>query len=697
MTKNSDINPPVAKLIPKRLNYHGEEQIDNYYWLREKDNPEVIEYLKAENNYTKIKMKHTEEFQDLLFKEIRGRIKEDDVSAPERAAGYRYFFRMEKGMQYKKFFRKKLEGDFDEELLLDVNELAKGFSYFKVGSFKISPNHDYLAYSVDMNGSEEFTIFIKNLRDRSILEDRITNTACGLFSEVGPFGLEWAADNKRIFYTTLDKTKRPYKLFSHEIGTDPNEDELIYHEKDKAYYLHLTKTRDQTYFLMTLQSNTTSEVHFLPTGKYEVKFKVIHPRQPNMEYYVEHQNGNFIIRTNDEALNFKLMETSVSNPKKENWKELVPHRELIHLRDFEVFENHLVLHEREEGLTKIRVINQKTNEDYYVDLPDPVYTCGKPLQTMVHREFKSNRLRFVYTSLVTPNSIFDYDMVTKERELVKQDEVLGYDPSEYHTERIAVKTIDEESVYISLVYKKGIKLDGKNPLLLYGYGSYGYSIDPEFLSYRISLLDRGFIFVIAHIRGGSELGRNWYEDGKLLRKKNTFTDFIACAEHLIHKGYTSSNMLCILGGSAGGLLMGAVTNMRPDLFKAVVARVPFVDVINTMFDPSIPLTVIEYEEWGNPNEKECYNYMKSYSPYDNVVKKKYPRMLLTAGLNDPRVQYWEPAKFVAKLRALKTDSNLLLLKTNMGEGHSGKSGRYEIIEETAFYYAFIIDSLGLIQ
>ncbi len=693
MASKNSVRPPVAKIIPKKSMYHGEELVDNYYWLRERTNPEVIDHLEAENKYTETMMKHTENLQDRLFEEIKGRIKEDDVSVSEKAGKYQYYFRMEKGKQYKKYFRKKIAEDLEEELLLDENELAKGYGYFKIGSFKISPNHDFLAYSFDVNGSEEFTIYIKDLRDNTILEDRITNVAYGGSFEKS--GLEWTNDNKSFFYTTLDETKRPFKLYRHKIGSDPKEDRLIYHEKDNAYFLYLTKSRDQTYFIMTLRSNITSEVHFLPVSNPDGNFTIIRPRQPKMEYYIEHQKEYFIIRTNEEALNFKLMEAPTTNLEKENWKELIPHRESVLLRDFEVFENFLVLHEREDGLTKIRIINRESNEDYYVDFPDPVYTCGKPLITLVHPEFKTNLLWFIYTSLVTPNSVFKFNMGTKKRKLIKQDEILGgYDSSKYHTERIAAQAMDGKLVYISLVYKKKTLLNGKNPLLLYGYGSYGYSLDPEFLSYRISLLDRGIIVAIAHIRGGSELGRKWYEEGKLLHKKNTFTDFIACAEYLITQRYSSNDRLCVMGGSAGGLLMGAITNMRPDLFKAVIARVPFVDVINTMFDPSIPLTVTEYEEWGNPNEQEFYDYMKSYSPYDNVIQQDYPTMLITGGLNDPRVQYWEPAKWVAKLRTLKTDSNLLLLKTNMGEGHSGKSGRYEIMKETAFYYAFILDSVG---
>jgi oligopeptidase B len=695
MTSNEIIKPPVAKKLPKKSIYHKEELIDNYYWLRERDNPEVLEYLIAENKYTETMMKHTEKLQNRLFEEMKSRIKEDDVSAPERAGDYQYYFRMEKGKQYKKYFRKKIEATLEEELLLDENELAEGYGYFKIGAFRVSPNHEFLAYSVDVNGSEEYTIHIKDLKSNAILDDSITNTAYLSFG-VGISSLEWTNDNKSFLYTTLDEAKRPHKLYRHEIGSDPKEDRLIYQEEDKAYYLFLTKSRDQAFFFMTLQSEVTTEVHFLPDKKPYGDFTIIHPRQQNMEYYIDQQNNNFIIRTNDDALNFKLMKVSVTDPKKENWKELISHRDSVLLRDFEVFKDFIVLHEREEGLTTLRIINQETKANYYLDFPEPVYMCTKPIKTLVHPDFKSKSLRFNYTSLVTPNSVFEFNMASKRQKLIKQDEVLGgYDPSQYQTERIVAQAMDGKSVFISLVFKKGTQLNGKNPLLLYGYGSYGYSIDPEFLSYRISLLDRGYICAFAHIRGGSELGRKWYEEGKLLHKKNTFTDFIACAEHLIAKKYTSSNKLCAMGGSAGGLLMGAITNIRPDLFKAVIARVPFVDVINTMFDPSIPLTVIEYEEWGNPNEIEFYNYMRSYSPYDNVTQKNYPIMLITSGLNDPRVQYWEPAKWVAKLRALKTDSNLLLFKTNMGEGHSGKSGRYEIIREIAFYYAFIIDSVGV--
>ncbi|MFW9993527.1 MAG: S9 family peptidase [Candidatus Odinarchaeota archaeon] len=689
MDADKEKNPPLAEIKPRKLTIHGEEIIDNYYWLREKDNPEVIAYLEAENTYTEKMMKHAEELQEQLFSEIRSRIKEDDQSAPEKAGEYHYFSRTVKDKQYRMYYRKKNDREADEELILDQNELANGQEYHKIGFLRISPNHKLLAYAEDTNGYEKFTIRIKNLKTGELLEDTLINASDYL---------EWADDSKTFFYTVLNAVNQPDKVYRHVLGTDPANGELVYQEKDGEYYLFLTKTRDDLYFLITLKSKTTSEVHYLPVNTPEEKFRVINPRKHGLEYYVEHCGRRFFIRTNDKAKNFRLMEAPVEKPARENWKEIIPHRKTTMLADFEVFENHLVLHEREDGLTKINVINLETSENYYVDFPEPVYTCWSPDDkppSVAKPEFKSNLLRFNYSSLKTPESVFDYDMDTKERKLVKQEEILGgYDPDKYETERIKAKAADGTKVYISLVYKKGTIKDGKNPLLLYGYGSYGYSIDPQFLSHRISLLDRGVIYSIAHIRGGSELGRHWYEQGKMLNKKNTFTDFITCAEHLINEKYTSSEKLAVLGGSAGGLLIGAAVNMKPELFKAAVAVVPFVDVINTMLDASIPLTELEYEEWGNPQEKKYYDYMKSYSPYDNVEAKNYPNLLIRAGLNDPRVQYWEPAKWTAKLRAMKTDCNLLLLKTDMSAGHSGKSGRYEALREVAFYYAFVLDQLG---
>ena len=677
------MTPPVAMTIPKVDTLHGETRIDNYFWLRERDNPAVIEYLKAENKYTETMMKHTEEFQKQLYKELLSRIKETDLSVPEKIDNYHYYTRTEKGKQYEIHCRKKGSLDTEEEILLDENALAAEHEYFSIDVYEVSPDHQLLAFSTDTTGSETYTLYIKDLDTGELLKDEIANTYCSV---------EWASDNRIIFYNVLDEAKRPYKLYRHRLGTDPREDILVYHEEDEAFFLSMYKTKSRAYLLLNLRSMTTSEVRYLRADRPTEDFKIVHPRQHEMEYYIDHHGERFFVMTNDNAKNFKLMEVPVTAPSKKNWEEIIPHRDSVKIDGMEAFKNHLVVYERENGLKEIRISNMVNGEVYYVDFPEPVYTFwpgGNP-------DFNTNLLRYDYTSLITPGSVFDYNMDTKARELKKQDEVLGgYDPSLYQSERIFAKASDGTMVPISLVYKKGVVKDSRNPLFLYGYGSYGSSSDPSFSSNRLSLLDRGFIFAIAHIRGGQEMGRYWYDQGKFLQKKNTFTDFIACAEHLIAEKYTSSDKLAIYGGSAGGLLMGAVTNMRPDLFKVVVAKVPFVDVINTMLDSSIPLTVTEYEEWGNPSDKEYYDYIKSYSPYDNVEAEDYPNILVTAGLNDPRVQYWEPAKWIAKLRALKTDGNLLLLKTNMGAGHSGASGRYDYLKEIAFEYAFVFDLLGV--
>jgi len=675
--------PPLAKKIPRIDTLHGEILVDNYFWLRQRENPEVIAYLEAENKFTEAMMKHTEEFQEKLYNEMVSRIKETDLSVPEKIDDYYYYTRTEEGKQYKIYCRKKGSLRAEEEILLDANELAKGYSYFYIGVYKISPDHQLLAYSVDTSGAERYTLYVKNLNTGKLLKDEIPNTY---------YSVEWANDNMTLFYNILDEAQRPYKLYRHKLGTDPKDDVPLYHEKDEAFYLDLGKSKSKAYLFLILESMTTSEVHYLDAENPIGKFKIIHPRQHEMEYSVEHHEDKFYILTNDNAKNFKLMQTQVENPSKENWLEVIPHRESVKIDDIDLFKDHLVVYERENGLKKIRISNLTDNQVHYVEFLEPVYTFWQAKNP----DFNTNQLRFNYTSLVVPRSVFDYDMDTRTRELKKQYEVLGgYDPSTYQSERIFAKAKDGTMVPISLVYKKGKVKDGKNPLFLYGYGAYGSSSEPYFSSNRLSLLDRGFIYAIAHVRGGGEMGRYWYEDGKLLKKRNTFTDFIACVEHLIAEEYTSRDKLVISGVSAGGLLMGAVTNIRPDLFKAVIAEVPFVDVINTMLDPSIPLTVIEYEEWGNPNQKEYYDYINSYSPYDNVEVKDYPNILITAGLNDPRVAYWEPAKWTAKLRALKTDNNLLLLKTNMGAGHGGASGRYDYLKEIAFDYAFIFNVLGI--
>jgi oligopeptidase B len=678
-----DIKPPVAEIIPKLDIMQDEQRTDNYFWLRDKSNPKVIEYLEAENRYTEAVMKHTEPFQEQLYQELLGRIKETDLTVPEKLDDYFYYTRTETGKQYRIYCRKQGSLDAAEEILLDGNALAEGHDYMAIGAYEVSPNHQLLAYAINTTGDEKFTLRVKNLSTGELLPDEVPNIY---------YGVEWANDNQTLFYTTLDDTKRPYKLHRHKLGSDSQEDALVYHETDESFYLHLGKTRSQAYLLMDLESNNTSEVHYLDADDPTGDFKVFQPRRREVEYSVEHHSDRFLIVTNVDAKNFKLIEAPVDAPSEANWKEVISHREAVKIDGVSPFQNHLVVYERENGLKQIRIFDLVTNEVHSVDFPEPVYTFWG----MGNREFNTNTLRFHYSSFITPTSVFDYNMDAKTRELKKQEEVLGeYDPSRYESQRIFAKTADGTQIPVSLVYKKGMTQDGNNPQLLIGYGSYGASIDPNFSSNSLSLLDRGFIVAIAHIRGGGEMGRPWYESGKLLNKKSTFTDFITCAEHLIAENYTTSDKLVIQGGSAGGLLMGAVMNIRPELFKAVLAHVPFVDALNTMLDASIPLTVIEYEEWGNPNEKPYYDYIRSYSPYDNIEAKNYPNLLVTAGLNDPRVHYWEPAKWTAKLRASKTDSNRILLKTEMGSGHGGPSGRYDALKETAFEYAFILDVLGI--
>jgi oligopeptidase B len=678
-----DIKPPVAEIIPKLDIMQDEQRTDNYFWLRDKSNPKVIEYLEAENRYTEAVMKHTEPFQEQLYQELLGRIKETDLTVPEKLDDYFYYTRTETGKQYRIYCRKQGSLDAAEEILLDGNALAEGHDYMAIGAYEVSPNHQLLAYAINTTGDEKFTLRVKDLSTGELLPDEVPNIY---------YGVEWANDNQTLFYTTLDDTKRPYKLHRHKLGSDSQEDALVYHETDESFYLHLGKTRSQAYLLMNLESNNTSEVHYLEADDPTGDFKVFQPRRREVEYSVEHHSDRFLIVTNVDAKNFKLIEAPVDAPSEANWKEVISHREAVKIDGVSPFQNHLVVYERENGLKQIRIFELATNEVHSVDFPEPVYTFWGG----GNREFNTNILRFHYSSFITPNSVFDYNMDAKTRELKKQEEVLGeYDPSRYESQRIFAEAADGTEVPVSLVYKKGMTQDGNNPLLLIGYGSYGISIDPNFASNGLSLLDRGFIVAIAHIRGGGEMGRPWYESGKLLNKKSTFTDFITCAEHLIAENYTTSDKLVIQGGSAGGLLMGAVMNIRPELFKAVLAHVPFVDALNTMLDASIPLTVIEYEEWGNPNEKPYYDYIRSYSPYDNIEAKNYPNLLVTAGLNDPRVHYWEPAKWTAKLRASKTDSNRILLKTEMGSGHGGPSGRYDALKETAFEYAFILDVLGI--
>ncbi len=675
--------PPVAETKPKVDTLFGHQIADNYYWLRERDNPAVIEYLEAENSYTEAVMKHTEELQEKLYQEMLSRIKETDMSVPVKWGEYYYYSREEEGKQYQIKCRKKGSLDAEEEILLDVNQLAEGKDYMYVGGYKPSPDHNLLAYAYDSTGNERYVLRVKDLRTGELLPDVVDS--------ISP-SFEWANDNRTLLYTVTDEAWRPYKLYRHTLGNDPQDDVLVFHEKDDAFFLDVGKSKSRDYLFIELESQTTSEVYYLHADRPTGEFKLIHPRQQDMEYSVYHHGDQFYVVTNDQAKNFKLMRAPVSNPSKNNWKEVIPHRDSVKLDRIEVFKDFMVLYERENGLRQIGIRDFDTKESHRIEFPEPVYTCWGEWNP----EYNSRLLRFAYMSFITPESVYDYNMGTRERELKKQKEVLGgYDPDLYQTERIFATAGDGTRIPISMVYRKGIHRDGNNPLYLYGYGAYGASMDPYFSSNRFSLVDRGFIYAIAHVRGGGEMGRYWYEDGKLLKKKNTFTDFIAAAEHLIAEQYTSSDRLVIDGASAGGLLIGAVVNMRPDLFKAVIADVPFVDLMNTMLDESIPLTVIEYEEWGNPNEKEYFEYMLSYSPYDNVRAKEYPDMLILAGLNDTRVQYWEPAKWTAKLRAMKKDNNRLLLRTEMGSGHGGVSGRYARLKEIAFQYAFVLDILGI--
>ncbi len=673
--------PPAAKKVPKVDVMHGERRVDDYYWLREKTNPEVIAYLEAENAYTSAVMKPAEAFQEALYKEMLGRIKQTDLSVPYRLHGYFYYSRTEEGKQYPIYCRKKGSLDAPEQVTLDLNELAKGQKFMALGAYAVSEDGNLLAYSTDNTGFRQYSLHIKDLRTGELLPERREKT----------ISVAWAADNHTLFYTVEDAAKRPYRLYRHRLDSS-TPDDLVYEEKDERFELSLHRTRSRAYLLLSSESHTTSEVRYLPTKNPTGEWKLIAPREREHEYEADHHGDRFYIRTNSGGRNFRLVSAPVSDPRKENWKEVVPHRPSVMLVATHFFAHYYVLLEREDGLPHLRVTDLHTGRSHRVEFPEPTYAVSPE----ENAEFDTTTFRFNYQSLVTPPSVFDYDMEKRERKLLKQTEVLGgYDPAQYRSERIYAAAEDGTRIPISIVYKKGLKRDGSAPLLLNGYGSYGFSLPPAFSSNRLSLLDRGVVFAVPHIRGGGEMGKAWHDQGRMMNKKNTFSDFIAAAEYLIAEKFTSKDGLVIQGGSAGGLLMGAVTNMRPDLFHAVVTLVPFVDVINTMSDPSLPLTVGEFEEWGNPQKKDEYDYIRSYSPYDNLEKKAYPAMLVRTSLNDSQVMYWEPAKYVARLRALKTDSNVLLLKINMAAGHGGASGRYDFLREAAFDYAFILGQVGI--
>jgi oligopeptidase B len=676
----SNLPAPVAPKKPKELSIHGDVRIDDYYWMRDRSDPDTLKYLEAENAYTEAVMAPWKPLEDRLYEEILGRIRQTDLSVPAKDGDYFYYGRTEEGKQYPIFCRHRAAPDAPEEIVLDCNALAEGHGYFSLGGLTVSDDHNTLAYSVDFDGSETYTVHFKNLNTGELFGETIPGTSAGL---------TWAGGNQTIFYATFDATHRPEHLHRHLLGTNPECDPIVFTESDPQFTFDTFRTRSRSYVLIvSMNASKTSEVWYLDAQQPENAFQVIEPRVEGVEYTAEHQGNRFLIRTNDTgATNFKLAEAPVAKPSKDNWTLLIPERSEATLDWVDAFESFFTLQTRAAGLPHLEIYDQRSGLHHAIQFPEPTYD----FHLEENREYSTNIVRFVYTSLITPPSVFDYDVTTRERELKKQIDVLGgYDPTEYESERLHAPTGDGELVPISLVYKKGIVRDGSNPLLLYAYGSYGLNSDPHFSHANLSLLDRGFVYAIAHIRGGSERGRSWFEAGRMLNKRNSFTDFIACAEHLIRERYTTPGKLAAMGGSAGGLLMGAVANMRPDLFQAIVARVPFVDVVTTMLDPTIPLTTGEYDQWGNPEEKHYYDYMLSYSPYDNIEAKAYSNILITTGLNDPRVAFWEPAKWTAKLRARKSDSNIVLLKTDLGAGHGGPSGRYEQIREIAFIFSFIV-------
>ncbi len=679
---------PVAAIKPHPMTLHGDTRQDNYYWLNEPENPEVIEYLNAENAYTDAVMAPTKPLQEALFNEMKGRVKENDESVPVKDGNYYYYSRYIEGGEYPLYCRKKGSLDAEEQIMLDGNIMAEGLSYFSIGGYEISDNEQILAYGIDTVSRRNYTLKFKDLTTGEILADEIPNTEGGAYA--------WATDNKTIFYMVRDQqTLLASKVYRHEIGTPIASDVLVYTEEDPQFYMGLGRMKSKKYIISVSEQNGVSTEYRLleasnPTGQ----FVPFYPREEGLEYSIEHFEDKFYIRTNvDDAINFKLMEVSEGQSADiTNWKEVIPHREDTYLDGMEVFKNHLVLQERRNALIHIRIINQATQAEHYIQFNETAYDAG----VSSNPDFETNILRYSYTSLSTPSSVYDYDMDSQTQTLMKEQTVLGeFDKDDYVSERLYATARDGIKIPISIVYKKGFKRDGSQPLLQYAYGSYGYSIDPYFSAARLSLLNRGFAFAIAHIRGGQEMGRQWYEDGKLLKKLNTFNDFIDVSEYLIAERWTSKDKLFANGGSAGGLLMGAVTNMRPDLYKGILAAVPFVDVVTTMLDESIPLTTGEWEEWGNPKQKEYYDYMKSYSPVDNVEAKDYPNMLVTTGLHDSQVQYFEPAKWVAKLRALKTNNNLLLMHTDMEAGHGGASGRFKRFHDIALEYAFMLNLMGI--
>ena len=683
INKMSDkIQPPVAKIVPKTLEKHGDKRIDNYYWLNERENPEVIDYLNKENEYYQKSTAHTKPLQDDLFLEMKSRIKEDDSSVPYLYNGYYYITRYETGKDYPIYSRKKGSLEAKEEIMFDCNEMAKGQSYFNLSGISISEDNKWAAFGVDLLSRRQYTIQIKNLETGEIFPVKIENTTGGS---------TWASDNKTLFYTRNDiQTLRSDKIYKHTLGTDANADVVVFHEKDDTFNTYVYKEKSKKYLVIGSSSTLTSEYQILEAKNPNGNFRIFQKRTRGLEYSISHYGDSFYIVTNkDKATNFKLMKTPETATSAENWTDLIGHRKDVLLEGIDIFKDYLVVEERSNGLNKIQIRPWTGSGAYYLPFAIETYTA----YTTTNIDFDTEILRYGYQSMATPSSIIDFNMRTQEKIVLKEQEVLGgkFDKNNYIEERIWANATDGTKVPISIVYRKGIQKDGKNPFLLYAYGSYGATMDPYFSSTRLSLLDRGFIYAIAHIRGGEDLGREWYENGKLLKKKNTFTDFVDCSKFVIAEKYTSAEHLYAEGGSAGGLLMGAIVNMAPELYNGVIAQVPFVDVITTMLDDTIPLTTGEYDEWGNPNEKKYYDYMLSYSPYDQVKAQAYPNMYVSTGLHDSQVQYWEPAKWVAKLRVLKTNDKQLFLDTNMDAGHGGASGRFEALKELAKEFAFLLD------
>lgn len=679
-----NVAAPVAEKRSEELTIHGHTRIDNYYWLNDRDNPGVIEYVEAENEFLIDMMAHTERLQERLYDEMRGRVREDDQSVPYRENGYYYYTRFEEGSEYPIYCRRKESMDAPEEIILNVNKKAQGYAFFNLTGVTMSPDHTTIAFAIDTVGRRLYTVYFKDLTTGELLDSKI--------SDITP-NLVWANDNKTVFYTRQHpQTLRSYQIYRYEIGQSPDRTQLVHEEQDETFRTWISKTKSKEYIIITSSSTVSSEQRILPADNPEESFRIIEPRQRDHEYWIDHIGDKFYIRTNLNAPNYKLMTTPVNRTGKRHWEDFITHREDVLLERVELFRDFIVVSERKEGLNHLRIMDRVSDEQHYLDFGEPAYVAF----IAQNPEFDSETLRYGYSSLTTPFSTFDYNMKTGERELLKQTEVLGnFDVNNYVTERLYATADDGTRIPISIVYRKGLEKNGDNPLLVYGYGSYGASMSPFFSSNRLSLLDRGFVYAIAHIRGGQEMGRSWYEEGRLFNKINTFTDFIVCTEYLHAEGYSRPEKTFAQGGSAGGLLMGAVVNMQPDLYKGIIAAVPFVDVVTTMLDDSIPLTTQEYDEWGNPNDPEYYQYMLSYSPYDNIVHQEFPHMLITSGLHDSQVQYWEPTKWTAKLREYNIGDSVILLYTNMEAGHGGTSGRFEGLHEVALQYAFLLDLVGV--